>query len=197
MMNRFGPLLSVVSASALCLFLFSGAKQATQSDAKLKTLIDRGDFADAEKILRTQISDVSAPITTEPAIQLEVLRRTRYDFALSDKDVLAELKQSIPDATQADVDRWRKSGDLQYRVIDGENRYFRRAVSNLFRFNAEAKHRQQHATAEKKYNTRALVEKLVNLAESSDSPEIYPVKHRVHYEITVHDKQPLVKEGAL
>jgi transglutaminase-like putative cysteine protease len=197
MINRVRLALAVVSASALCVFLFSGAKQAEDAEAKLKTLIDRGDFSEAEKILRTQVSDASAPITTEPAIQLEVLRRTRYDFALTDKDVLAELKQNIPDATQADVDHWRKNGDLQSRVIDGENRYFRRAVSNLFRFNAEAKRRQQHAAAEKKYNTRALVEKLVSLAEASDSPEIYPIKHRVHYEITVHDKQPLLKNGSL
>src|SRR3954462_3335307 len=178
MMNRAGLPLILVSASALCVFLFSGANHAQDADAKLKELTDRGHFSEAEKILRAQIPDASAPVTTEAAIELEVLRRTRYDFALTDKDVLAELKQSIPDATQADVDRWRKSGDLQSRVIDGENRYFRRAVSNLFRFNAEAKHRQQHATAEKKYNTRALVEKLVNLAESSDGPEVYPVKHR-------------------
>src|SRR4051812_198300 len=186
MINRVRLSPIIVSAFALCLLLVCGAKQAQDADVKLKELTDRGDFSEAEKILRAQISDASAPVTTEPAIELEVLRRTRYDFALTDKDVLAELKQSIPDATQADVDRWRKSGDLQSRVIDGENRYFRRAVSNLFRFNAEAKHRQQHATAEKKYNTRALVEKLVNLAESSDSPELYPIKHRVHYEITVH-----------
>src|SRR5438874_2157203 len=99
MINRAGLPSIVVSASALCVFLFSGAKHATDADAKLKELIDRGDFAQAEKILRTQISDASAPITTEPAIQLEVLRRTRYDFALTDKDVLTELKQSIPGAT--------------------------------------------------------------------------------------------------
>src|SRR4051812_23905560 len=145
MIKRLGTWLIFASVSALCIFLLSGAKQATDSDSKLKTMVERGDFAEAEKILRTQVTDPSAPVTTGPAIQLEVIRRTRYDFALTDKEVLAELKQSIPDAKQSDVDHWRKSGGLQYRVIDGEDRYFRRAVSNLIRFNAEAKRRQQHA----------------------------------------------------
>jgi hypothetical protein len=147
--------------------------------------------------LKSQISDASQPVTTEPAIQLEVLRRTRYDYALTDKDVLAEIKKNVPDATQADVDRWRKAGDLQFRMIDGETRYFRRSVSNLFRFNDEAKQRQKNATKEKKFDTAKFVETLVQLSESSESPEVFPVKHEIHYTLTVHRKHPRVKPGAV
>src|SRR3954447_7567109 len=177
-----------------CFCTMSGAKQSSDQDAKLKSLIDRGDFAEAEKILKSQVSDASQPVTTEPAIQLEVLRRTRYDYALTDKDVLAEIKKEIPDATQADVDRWRKLGDLQYRMIDGEPRYFRRGVSNLLRFNEEAIQRQTDA---KKFNTKKLVEKLVKLSESSDSPEVYPMRQEIHYTLTVQPKHPRVKPGAV
>src|SRR4051812_12007041 len=193
-----------------CFCTVSGAKQSADQDGKIKSLIDRGDFAEAEEILKSQVSDASQPVTTEPAIQLEVLRRTRYDYALTDKDVLAEIKKEIPDATQADVDRWRKAGDLQYRMIDGEPRYFRRGVSNLLRFNTDAKRRlkkaaaekerntnEKKAAAEKKFNTKELVEKLVKLSESSESPEVYPVKHAVHYTMTVHAKNPRVKPGAV
>lgn len=181
----------------LVLCCLSGAKQAAAPDSQIKALIDRGDFAEAEKLLRARIADPAQPVTTEPAIQLEILRRTRHDFALTDKDVLTEIKKSIPDATQADVDRWRKAGDLQSRVIDGENRYFQRAVSNLFRFNTEAKRRQQHPAAEKKFNLNALVEKIVQLADDSVSPEVYPVKHHVNYELLVHANHPRVKPGAV
>src|SRR4029078_4850920 len=103
----------------------------------------------------------------------------------------------VPDATQADVDRWRETGDLQFRVIDGENRYFRRSVSNLFIFNADAKKRQKNATAEKKFNTAAFVEKLVKLSESSESPELYPVKHEIHYVLAFRPNHPRVKPGAV
>src|SRR5262245_1781355 len=104
------------------------AKQTGDEKAQIGKLIDKGDFKAAEKLLRAEISDPSAPITSGPAIQLEVLRRTRYDYALTDKDVLAEVRKNIPEATEADVEQWRKAGDLQFRVIDGENRYFRRSV---------------------------------------------------------------------
>jgi transglutaminase-like putative cysteine protease len=181
--------------STLC--RMSDAKQSTEQDAKIRSLVERGDFTAAEKLLKAQISDASQPVTTKPAIQLEVLRRTRYDYALADKDVLEEVKKIVPDATQADVDRWREVGDLQFRVIDGEKRYFRRSVSNLFRFNADAKKRQKNATEEKKFNTAAFVEKLVKLSESSESPEVYPVKHAIHYTMTVHSQNPRVKPGAV
>src|SRR6185312_9832464 len=85
----------------------SGAKQSADENGRIKALVDQGNFSEAEKLLHAQVSDPAAPVTSEPAIQLEVLRRTRYDYALANKDVLAEIKKSIPDATQADVDRWR------------------------------------------------------------------------------------------
>jgi hypothetical protein len=181
-----------------CIFcVMSYAKQSNDQDSKIKSLIDQGNFTEAEKLLKAQIADASQPVTTEPAIQLEILRRTRSDYALTAKDLLVEVQKNIPDATLDDVERWRKEGDLQFRIIDGEPRYFRRTVGNLFRFNADAKHRQQHAVKEKKFDTKSFVEKLVELSESSDSPEVFPVKNEIHYTLTVHRDHPRVKPGAV
>src|SRR5687767_10675303 len=99
--------------------------------AEIKSLIADGSFTEAEKRLRTQLADPAAPATSDAAIQLEILRRTRQDFPYSSDEVLAQLRESIPDVTNDDLDRWREAGDLQYREIDGEKRYFRQAVSNL------------------------------------------------------------------
>ena len=179
----------------LCVQL--GAKQSDPSQkACVDELISDGKFTEAEKLLKSQIEDADAPITGEPAIQLEILRRTRQDFPLTSGQVLAEIQKSVPDATESDVEQWRKAGDLQSRMIDGEPRYFTRSVPNLFRFNKDAKRRQMHVDAKKEFNTTALVEKLVKLSESSTDPMVYPVKHHITYELTVHDKNPRVKTGA-
>src|SRR4051812_21790797 len=127
MHNRIATTALITLLLGLLFCTMSGAKQSAEDEAKIKSLIENGDFAAAEKFLKSQISDASQPVTTDPAIQLEVLRRTRYDYAWTDKDVLEEVKKEIPDAAQADVDRWREAGDLQFRVIDGENQYFRRS----------------------------------------------------------------------
>src|SRR6185295_9328207 len=50
---------------------------------------------------------------------------------------------------------------------------------------------------EKKFDTKGFVEKLVKLSESSESPEVFPVKHEIHYTLTVHPDYPRVKPGAV
>ena len=166
-------------------------------DAQVRPLIANGSYAEAERLLQERIADPTAPATTDPAIQLEILRRTRYDFPLTERDVLAQLQRVMPDATTNDITRWRETGDLQYRLIDGEIRYFRQAVANLFRFNDEARRRRNAPSPpDKKFDITAHVEQLVRLAESAEGPEIYPVKHNVRYELAVREGHPRLQAGA-
>src|SRR5438270_800925 len=85
MHSRIFSMICRIFFIGLFLCWLSGANQSANQASRIDELINRGEFAEAEKLLREQISDASAPITSEPGIQLEVLRRTRYDFALSDK----------------------------------------------------------------------------------------------------------------
>jgi transglutaminase-like putative cysteine protease len=85
---------------------------------------------------------------------------------------------------------------LQFRLIDGEPRYFTRAVSNLFRFNKEAKRRETNKKVEKKFDVNGLLEKIVKLSETSDDPQVYPVKQRITYTLAIHENNPRLKAGA-
>src|SRR3954470_7653920 len=101
MHNRIAITVLITFLLGMFLCNMSGAKHPADQDAKIKSLIDHGNFAEAEKLLKSQIADTSQPVTTVPAIQLEVLRRTRYDYALTGQDVLEEVKKMISDATLA------------------------------------------------------------------------------------------------
>jgi transglutaminase-like putative cysteine protease len=177
-------------------FCAAGVSAAT-IEAEIQALINDGSYAEAERLLKNKISDPSAPVTSEAAIQLEILRRARADFPHTEREVLDQLRKSVPDATSADVAQWREAGDLQYRRIDGELRYFRQAVPNLFRFNDDAKRRRRGAGAEKKFNLNGHLEKLVDISETAATAEIYPVKHKVRYELAVNAGNPRMKEGAI
>jgi transglutaminase-like putative cysteine protease len=188
--------LLTVAAIVCCVSAIVSARAGV--DPKIMQLISKGDFAQAEELLKQQITDLSAPITSEAAIQLEILRRTRHDFSLTGKEVLSQLEEIIPDVTQADVDRWREAGDLQARIIDGEQRYFRNAVGNLFRFSDDARQRRKSGgRPEKKFDLDSLIVKLVDLADTSESAEVYPVKHHVRYELVVNKGNPRLKPGAI
>jgi transglutaminase-like putative cysteine protease len=171
---------------------------AIADDPKLQSLIDAGAYTEAEKLLAEQISDPDAPATSPAAIQLEILRRTRHDFSLTPQDVLRQIKESVPDASPADVERWREAGDLQARTIDGQTRYFRQAVSNFFRFNQEARQRRaSDKEDENKFDLTAHARELVRLSEAAAGAEVYPVKHRIVYELAVNKGHPRAKPGAV
>ena len=154
----FGPW-----AVLICLPI-TGSGLVLADEPTLQRLIDQGAIAEAEQQLRGQIPDCEAPVTSEAAIQLEILRRTRHDFSLTADEVLQQIRHSIPTATLADVQRWRDSGDLQSRWIDGQPRYFRRAVSNLFRFNEDArKQRGTTKTKSQEFDLNQHIETLVAL----------------------------------
>jgi len=58
-------------------------------------------------------------------------RRTTLDFSLHRAALAEQLRQRIPAATDADIDRWTANGALQSFLIDGERRWFSSAVRNL------------------------------------------------------------------
>ncbi|HEY3395006.1 MAG TPA: transglutaminase domain-containing protein [Lacipirellulaceae bacterium] len=192
------PALTIVRATLLAAITLWCAVEpsAAATEPDIQALIADGSFAEAERLLKERIADPSAPVTSEAAIQLEILRRTRSDFPHSDEEILAQLQKIVPDATLADVARWREAGDLQYRRIDGEVRYFRQAAANLFRFNDEARRRRRGASAEKKFDLNGHLEQLVVLSETAATAEVYPVKHKVRYELAVKQGNPRLKAGA-
>jgi transglutaminase-like putative cysteine protease len=147
--------------------------------------------------LRKLIHDPQAPITTKAAIQLEIIRRTRLEFPYSAVDVLAQVRQSIPDATLDDIRRWQASGALQSRVIDGEPRFFNRSVSNLFRFDEDARRRRTDIAASKPaFDLPQHLEELLEQVERTGATEVFPVKHTIRYSIAVKSDHPRLKPGA-
>jgi hypothetical protein len=194
--RKSSPPKRLVLPAALAVTAFTLPAWALAEPAGVQSLIEAGRFAEAEKLLADQIPNREAPVTSEAAIQLEILRRTRHDFPLASDELLRQIKESVPDATREDVDRWREAGDLQFRMIDGEIRYFREAASNLFRFNKEAAKRRGASTPPK-FDLTAHARELVTLSEGTSEVEIFPVKHRIAYSLTVNKNHPRVKRGAV
>ena len=160
--------------------------------------MERGDYAGAEEVLRKQLDDPDAPVTTDPAIQLQIIERTRADFRVSEAEMLKQLRESIPDVTPEEIEKWGTAGVLQRRLIDGEQRYFRNAVPNLFRLSDEARKRRAVATPapEKKFPLDELIKELNARAVDARGPAIYPVKHHVDYTLTLKERNARLKPGA-
>lgn len=133
----------VVSALLACACLAMAARPTRAVEDPLPavaSLVDRGAFADAGRRIDAALADGAlAPATRDAlAFERERMRRIRLDFPLDEAAARERLRAQVPDLRDDEFDRWTRAGQLEHLVIDGEPRYFARAVSNLFLLSPDA-----------------------------------------------------------
>ncbi|KRG71966.1 transglutaminase-like domain-containing protein [Pseudoxanthomonas dokdonensis] len=102
--------------------------------------IDDGHFQQASARIDAALQQDDLSASTRQALQFqrERMRRMRIDFALDRNQVMARIRQQIPDLSDAEFDRWDAAGTIEHLDIDGSRFYFNRSASNLYRVNPEA-----------------------------------------------------------
>ena len=111
-------------------------------DAEYKAMIADGDFilaiAAIDKII-THSNNLTPEKVLELRFEKDRLNRIRLDFTKTESEIKEYVLDYIPDASEADFKRWEASQALEWRMIDGEKRYFNRAARNLFRIDNDAR----------------------------------------------------------
>ncbi len=69
--------------------------------------------------------------------------RIRSDFSRSETDIKKQLSKYFPVLDSARLSVWETTQKLENTMIDGEKRYFKNAVPNLFRLDAEARKQKE------------------------------------------------------
>lgn len=91
-------------------------------------------------LLRPEVSAVEA---WDRRFQKERMDRIRFDFRRTETQVLEAIKRYYPEATTAQLQRWKDEKSLEFMSIDGKECYFHAAASNLFRIDANAAGRKR------------------------------------------------------
>jgi transglutaminase-like putative cysteine protease len=109
---------------------------ATQSESNVKSRAWRY-FAAGQFTQLTNLSDslakagAPAPVRFEADSLNEIASRIRLDFSLSEPTVEAQLRTRYGSFTLDEKKQWEQKDWLEYRIIDGQKRYFDHSVSNL------------------------------------------------------------------
>lgn len=113
-----------------CLFSISLAQVSVVQDAS--RLEEAGKFKEADSLFRHAI--VSARASERKALEFELdrLGRIKQDFSLTKMRLSEILKNSIRDFSPNELDQWIAEGKLDFRLIDGEQRFVGTSRSNLF-----------------------------------------------------------------
>lgn len=159
-----------------------------------RELMESGQFAQSLALL-----DQKTPSDDRAADELrDIIARTRSAYTTDSQRMLAKIRNSIPDVSPDDIERWRKAGELDYRTIDGQIFYFDREPANLFRFCEEAKRRRRTSSNDESAGWK-LDQHLARVvaAAKNDGPEVVPIRHRMTYTVTVPVDAPGFKAGAL
>lgn len=135
-MNKFRFLLTFLLLTAL--FQFCAEKETKQE--QLKHFFSEGKFNEA----RTIIEELH-PETTDSTLLLELeilsakMDRIEIDFNKTEAQIKTELTPYFSDLNETKLRNWEAEKYLEMRLINGERKYFKNAVSNLFRLDSIAK----------------------------------------------------------
>lgn len=157
-----------------------------------RQLIAEGKLTAAQGMLEQPGGDAAAR-----AEGVEIIARIRTDFSLSADRLLEKLRRSIPDVTSDDLARWTKVGDVQSRFIDGRLIYFNREPANIFRFCGDAKGRRSPVVEDTTWKLEDHLAQVIAEAKTTGRRQVLPVRHRVHFSLTVPGDAPGMKPGAI
>ncbi|TDR38758.1 transglutaminase-like putative cysteine protease [Tahibacter aquaticus] len=183
------PLGAALCAAALAVQL-PAATSAGSDLADVVALVDAGNFRAAESAIATALQRRSADAAERQAwhFERERMRRIRLDFPLSRSEMEAQLRKAVPDLRADELAAWDQPRLLEQLRIDGERRYFKSAVNNLFRIDAAAAARR--ATPLKPsdgplYRLSPYHAEVRRLALASERRSVAPRRVRVSYSLSV------------
>jgi hypothetical protein len=170
--------------------LVQGCTKKTDLFTEIKEQFRQGNFTEAEKLIA---GFKTAGINDSLLFEIEMLKakmeRIRIDFSKTEAEIKSELAPFFPNLTNEQIQTWELDKSLEIRFIDGQRRYFKRAVRNLFRINAEAKKvwEEKRGIEPDPLDLFCLAhtEKLVQQVKAGLNLLENPVKFRVDFTITL------------
>ena len=132
------------TAAFLCfVFLLFGCSVSTQTEMNpIKSEIESGNFSYASHLIDSLIALETTSDSEKQKLLFtkDSLRRVSLDFNRDISDVISWIKENHKfEPTLDQIERWEKEMALEYRIIDGEKKYFRNAAPNLFRVSENAR----------------------------------------------------------
>jgi hypothetical protein len=126
----------------------------------------------------------------------EIANRISIDFSMAEKQVIAQIENLNSPVSAREIAAWEKEGWLEYRMIDGEKKYFKRAASNLMLIKKFYEQKDK-SLRETENDPEAIfrlkhTEQILKSTDNQSNP-VVPVSMKITYTITVHPD--IIPEG--
>ncbi|OYD14396.1 hypothetical protein CH333_08120 [candidate division WOR-3 bacterium JGI_Cruoil_03_44_89] len=154
----------------------------------IRRLEDVGDFRAAiKRIEKTLEGELPSLLRKRLEYEFEHIERLKKDYSIGKKRAFQLLKKEIPKLTPKKFQCWVDEGYIDYRKIDGKEKYFGRFIPNLFRASSEARALRKKKTDKKDRSAENLLNAQIEKICRSQSPERYilPVKRRIKMRVSL------------
>lgn len=178
----------------LALLLFCGCKN---SATDFKTILDEinsnllSGKLNKASILADSLSRISATEYQKWKADsiAQIIKRIPLDFRINEAQVTDQLQKRMGEKFSKDeMKRWEDMGWLEYRLIDGEKKYFSRAASNLLlisNFNLNRSERDSAIARSAEIIFRKNHTESIIMASEKKAVPVVPVEMKITYTITV------------
>ena len=169
--------------------LFAGCVSQPTGDS-LSKMISEGNFTTAVQTIDSLLNDNELSDTDRRLLMFtkDSLHRVSIDFNKSREDIVKWIEERhgfTPSEEQ--LSKWEASKALEYKIIDGEKRYFRNAAPNIFRIDAEARALTKIAPTTDTPRDSLLIDALNNMIPADTQGKFLLPKKQMHvvYTLTV------------
>jgi len=126
----------------------------------------------------------------------QIADRIKLDFPVNEEQVKSEIEKKTGNYSDMNKSFWEENGWLEWRLIDGEKKYFKRAVSNLVLLKRFYERKDEWlsdiANDPHMINRMNHTEDVIKASGNQSNP-VLPVKMKITYTLTVHPD--VVPEG--
>ena len=119
-------------ATVVAIMAVSPLAMAQDWQPQVDQLIAQGEFARAEKVMKS----LPKKVRQADAVRIDSLRtimqRIRTDFRITPEEGVKLIRAKMPEATDAQIENWKRTRALEVMNIDGKEMWFRKSVGNLW-----------------------------------------------------------------
>ena len=176
------------------LVILSGCQTASDSNQVLEDIQENLDFGNVGTVIQITDSLKKSGKVNKEILHIadslkQIAERISLDFSLSETDADNQIKKLIGSFSSEEKSNWEKKGWLEWKMIDGEKKYFNRAVSNLLlikSFNEAGDQRSKDISDEPEMIFRLNHTRQIIKSSENQSNPVIPVKMEITYTLTVH-----------
>lgn len=152
--------------------------------------VEKGNFAVAKQLIDSVFEKLSPDEKYDFQFIKDSLYRVELDFRRTKEEIVDWIEKNRGfTPTDSMLNAWEKSKALEFRIIDGEKRYFRNAAPNIFRVDASARALSKIAAPKSDTPRDSLLIDAFNRKTATDIEGKYllPAKKvKIHYTLTIN-----------